>query len=300
MKKQNLTIIIAAVVFLLGAIGAFYVISQKNAQIESLSAENTNLDQTIMNKDSVVNDLASSFDEIENSLKFIQEKRNQLAIPEDQENGKTQKESILADIDLMNTMLEESSVKIDELEAKLKQSGLNISNFEKRITALNDQVEKQNSEIADLRNVIEQKDFQIADLNTKVNDLNMTVAENLDTIKYKEQVILNKDDELNTGHVAYGTYKELRDMGVLTKEGGILGIGASKTIEENFDDEYFTTLDTREVNVIPLHAKKATVVSEHPKDSYELVQEGDQIAYLQIDNPDEFWKISKYAVIEVK
>jgi hypothetical protein len=42
------------------------------------------------------------------------------------------------------------------------------------------------------------------------------------------------------------------------------------------------------------------VISEHPVSSYSLVEENGQIAYLQIDNPEEFWKISKYAVIEVK
>jgi len=42
------------------------------------------------------------------------------------------------------------------------------------------------------------------------------------------------------------------------------------------------------------------LVTEHPAGSYELVrQDEDQIASIAILNPDEFWKISKYAVVEL-
>ncbi len=299
-KNQKTTTIVLAIFLLVVLIGALLLINQKNTEIDSLVSENTSLDQEIMEKDSVVNDFITSFDEIESSLTFIKEKRNQLALPTDQENGKTQKEAILDDIDLMNNMLEESSEKIAELEARLRNSGISISSLEKRIESLIQDIESQNTQIAELRTLVEQKDFQIADLGNKIEDLNQTIASNLDTITYKEQVITETTDELNTGHVAYGTFKELKEMGIVSREGGLLGIGATKAIEENFDDAYFTTVDIREVSTIPLHTKKATIISEHPYNSYELVEEDDQVAYLQINNPDEFWKISKYAVIEVK
>jgi hypothetical protein len=87
----------------------------------------------------------------------------------------------------------------------------------------------------------------------------------------------------------------------LVREGGFLGLlGQNKTIQENFDDEYFTELNIQETKTIPLNSKKAVVVSEHPNNSYTLVEEDGLVSYLQIDNPEEFWKISKYAVIEVK
>ncbi len=299
-KKQLRTIIIAAVIVIVGSIGALYVITEKDAQISSLMSENTSLDELITEKDSVVNDLVSTFDEIENNLKFIKEKRTQLSLPEGQEDGKTQKESLIEDINLMNTMLEESSDKIAQLEAKLKKSGLNVKSFEKRIAALTKDIENQNTEIAELRLIIEEKDFQLAELSSKIENLNVEMSNRLDSMLQKDEVITGKTNALNTGHIAYGSYKELKEKGVLTKEGGILGIGASKAIQENFDEEYFTTLDIREITTIPLHSKKAKIISEHPYDSYTLVEEDNQIAYLQIDNPEEFWRISKYAVIEVK
>jgi len=121
-----------------------------------------------------------------------------------------------------------------------------------------------------------------------------------DTISAKQNIIKERTDKLNTAHFALGTFKKLKEEGILNREGGVLGLGANKAIQENFDSKYFTELDIRKTKTIPVNAKKAVLISEHPLNSYKLVKENDQIAYLEIENPEEFWRISKYAVIEVK
>lgn len=298
-KKQIKTLAIAAVVFVVAIMGGVYVYTQKEAQLKSLDSEKTALFEQMQAKDSLMNDLESTFSEIENSLTFIKEKRSNLSIKEG-EGVKDQKKELMSDISLMNTMLEQSSKKIDELEAKLKKSGINLRAFEKRIAALNSDINTQNTQIAELKQMVEQKDFHIAELETKINEQNEFLATQTDSLTNESQRLVERTNEMNTGHVAYGTYKELKDKGLLTKEGGILGLGANTVVNNQFDDDYFTSLDIRDTKIIPIHAKKAQVISEHPADSYSMVEEDGQIAYLQIDNPDEFWKISKYAVIEVK
>jgi predicted nucleic acid-binding Zn-ribbon protein len=298
-KKQVKTIVIAAVILVVAIFGGVYLYTQKQAQLKSLSSEKTALFEQMQAKDSLMNDLENTFSEIENNLTFIKEKRSKLSI-EEGEGVKDQKKELLADITLMNTMLEESSKKIDELETKLKKSGINMRAFEKRIAALNSDISTQNNQIAELQQMIEQKDFQIAELETKITEQNEFLANQTDSLARESQRLAERTNELNTGHVAYGTFQELKEKGLLTKEGGFLGLGSNKVVNNQFDEDYFTTLDIRDTKVIPLHAKKAQVISEHPTDSYSLVEEEGQIAYLQIDNPDEFWKISKYAVIEVK
>lgn len=298
-KKQVKTIAIAAAIFVVAIFGGVYVYTQKEAQLKSLNSEKTALYEQMQAKDSLMNDLENTFNDIENSLTFIKEKRSNLSI-EEGEGVKDQKKELLADITLMNTMLEESSKKIEELEAKLKKSGVNMRAFEKRIAALNKDINTQNTQIAELKQMVEQKDFQIAELETKINEQNEFLASQTDSLTKESQRLVERTNELNEGHVAYGTYQELRDKGVLTKEGGFLGLGANKVVNNTFDSDYFTTLDIRDTKIIPLHSKKAQMISEHPADSYSMVEEDGQIAYLQIDNPDEFWKISKYAVIEVK
>lgn len=298
-KIQIGTIVAALVILLIVAISAVYVNTQKQNQIQALENEKAQMIQTMQQKDSLMNDAENTFNEIEENLKFIKEKRQQIAMAQ-QEGGKNRRQAVIDDIKLMNTMLEASDKKIAELQDKLKKSGIHVRSLEQRIAALNESLTNQNNEIADLKKVIEEKDNNLAQLNSKVNDMNGEMARQADTISYKQQQIVNKTNELNTGHFALGTFKKLKDEGILSREGGILGVGSSKAIQENFDNKYFTTVDIRSTKTIPLHTKKAKVISEHPDNSYQLVEENGQVAYLEIKNPEEFWKISKYAVIEVK
>ncbi|HKJ42395.1 MAG TPA: hypothetical protein VKA27_09890 [Sunxiuqinia sp.] len=300
-RKKQLGIILAAVVIVIvAAVGSFYIYNQKQTEVKSLTAKNTDLNEMIENRDSVVNDLVNSFNEIEDNLKFIKEKRKQLSIEEQKEGGVDKKQSIINDIKLMNSMLEESSKHIAELEKKLKRSGIRLNAFQQKIASLSKTVADQNSDIEQLRKTVEEKNVMVAGLNQRVDSMQYEIAKRNDTIETKQQVIAHKTDELNTGHVAYGTYKELKDKGLLVKDGGFLGLGRSTELQENFDPEYFTDLNIQETKTIPIHSKKAMIITDHPDSSYTLVKQDGQIAYLQINNPNEFWKISKYAVIEVK
>lgn len=299
-KKMQLgTIILAAVLVIAGIIGSVYVLNQKDAQINSLMMEKNDLSQMMQQKDSVLNDVETSFNEIEDNLNLIKEKRNLISMTR-AEGGKNRKQAIIDDINMLNTLLEENNRKMAELEQKLKKSGLNLKSYEKRLQALNETIESQNTEIAELKKMVEDKNVSLAELNTKVGNMDQDLKKQADTITYKQSQIVDKTNKLNTAHVALGTFKELKAEGILDREGGILGIGSNKAIQENFDPKHFKELDIRQTKTIAVNAKKAVVISEHPNNSYKLVEENGQIAYLEIKDPQEFWRISKYAVIQVK
>ena len=46
--------------------------------------------------------------------------------------------------------------------------------------------------------------------------------------------------------------------------------------------------------------RKINLISKHPVNSYKLIEEDGLITKLEIEVPKDFWKISHYAVIEVK
>ena len=121
-----------------------------------------------------------------------------------------------------------------------------------------------------------------------------------DSLLMKAQTIEQKDNELNKAYFAIGTFKELKDNGVVQKEGGFLGIGRNEKITENLNDGYFTEIDKRSTDVFPVFSKKVEMISQHPDSSYRYIYDDDQIAYVKIENPDEFWKMTKYAVLELK
>ena len=298
-KTQLTTIIIAGILLIVGIVGGVYVYNQKQAEISSLMTERDNTNQMIQQKDSIVNDMETTFNEIEANLKFIKEKRNQISMIQS-EGGKNRKQLLVEDVKLMDNMLEESEKKIAELQGKLKKSGLNLASYEKRLKVLTESIESQNIEIAELKKVVEDKNISLAVLNTKVDSLGLDIKDKVDSITFKQEVIVERTNTLNTAHVVTGTFKELKAEGILDREGGILGLGSNKAIQENFDSKNFTELDIRDTKTIPVNAKKAVLISEHPNNSYKLVEENGQIAYLEINDPQEFWRISKYAVIQVK
>jgi len=299
-KTQVATLLLVSILVIVAAIAGFRVYNQKVDEINTLQAEKQNVTANLQERDSLVNELVASMNDIEANLKFIKEKRQQLSIETAKEGGRDQKQAIIDDINLMNEMLEKSSSHINDLEKKLKNSGFEISSLKKKIASLNESVEEQNVQIAELRKTIDEKDFMITDMNNQIDDMKVQIAQKSDTLQQKEDVITQKTNELNKAYVAYGSYKELKDKGLLTKDGGFLWLGRHTSLQENFDDTNFTELDIRDTQNIPLFSQKVKMISEHPDSSYSFVEEDGQIAYLHIDNPEEFWKISKYAVIETK
>ncbi len=299
-RTQLITILAAVVIVVGGAISAVYFYTQKQDELFSLQTRNKDLSIVLTERDSVVNELVDAFTEIEENLKFVKQKRSQLTIDGNKEGRLDREKSIIEDINLMNQILEESSKRIAELEKRLKNSGFELKSFKRKLAKLNKTIEEQSTQIAGLRTELEEKNVLLADLNTKVFEMETEIANQSETIESKEMLIEEKVNELNKAYMAYGTYKELKDKGLLSKDGGFMWIGRNTTIREDFDQDYFTELNIQDTKSIPLHAKKATVVSEHPNNSYTLVEEDGMIAYLKINNPEEFWRISKYAVIAVK
>ncbi len=307
METDRRTIIsgISAVLLLLIIVIGGIIILNKKTQIEQLNQQNVNLNTTLVTRDSLVNEMASTFDEIEENLTFIRNKRGQLVLTP-QEGFKNQKETLVADIKLMNDMLEESSKKIEELDKKLKKSGIEISSFKNKIAQLNKYIAEQDNSMQQLKAEIEQRDYKIAEMDVKLSKLQGDIASKDDSLVTKSQIIadksqtiVEKENEINKAYFVVGTHSELIKNGVLTKD-GFLGSKKNTSIRDDFNESYFTQLDIRNANQFPLHAKKAKLISEHPANSYRLVEENDKIAYLEIENPKEFWKLTKYVIVETK
>ena len=61
---------------------------------------------------------------------------------------------------------------------------------------------------------------------------------------------------------------------------------------------YFTKADRRTLSEIPLHSHKAELMTNHPKDSYEIVANGN-VKTLRILNAHKFWEKSNFLVVKV-
>jgi len=102
-----------------------------------------------------------------------------------------------------------------------------------------------------------------------------------------------------------GTEKELRDKGVIAKEGGanLLFFRAGRTMVPSrvLNPDAFTAIDQREVKMIPIPdtTAKYRIVSRQSLDDADVLWR-DAASFkgnLNITKPDEFWAPSKFLII---
>jgi len=101
-------------------------------------------------------------------------------------------------------------------------------------------------------------------------------------------------NNLNTCYYVIGSKKELKAHKII--ESGFLR--KTKILEGDFEMSYFTKADRRTLNDIPLHSNKAELLTNHPKDSYELVDHGGTKT-LHILNANRFWEKSNFLVVKI-
>jgi hypothetical protein len=294
-KGNSKPMMIAFILFLVIGVVFYSLYRREHKQLITLmETQKKSMTETITSRDSVINEWISTFDEIEKNLALIREKEKIITInSSDVEFSKDKKEQILEDIKYINSLLEQNKKKIASLNAQLKKSGGTIKALQGKIAELEASMKQSETEISDLKTTLTEKDFEIEQLNAEMTDLQITLIQ-------KEEKIVNQTNELNKGYVASGTFKELKEKGLVTKEGGFIGLGRKKSLIENFPDSAFTQINITEYSTIPVHSKDARFITEHPAGSYEFKKGNNNLVEsIEIKDPIQFWKISKYAVVEL-
>lgn len=282
------------IIIIVGAILISHYNKQNNMQLALMESQKTSFTKQLNQRDSLVNDWLATFDQIEKDLATIKQKENALTLKSSNaELSTNKKEQILNDIKFLNNLLEANKKKIASLNAQVRKSGSTIKGLEEKVASLDATIKQYENDMTVLKQNLAAKDTQIGQLNTQVASLDSTVTQQTDKIN-------NQTSMLNTAFIASGTYKQLKDKGILTKEGGFLGLGRKEMVEDNARDSLFTKIDITQTKTIPVNARKVKLITDHPTGSYTMVPEGDnKIAYIEINNPNEFWKRSKVAVVEL-
>jgi hypothetical protein len=286
----GLVLVIAAVI-----IGITRFNTERRNQLAVIDNQKQAFTEMLTKRDSMINESMATFDEIEKNLSTIKEKEKIISMnSSDKEFSKGKKQQILDDIANINTLLDQNKKKIASLTAQLKNSGSTIKGMQVKIAELEASMKQREAEVADLKNVLVQKDFQIGQLNTQVTDQQTAIAQ-------KDEKLGKQTYDLNKAFVASGTYKDLKAKGLVIKDGGFLGLGRKKLLQTNFADSSFTQVDISQLKTIPVNSKEAQLITEHPSGSYEMIHDkNNYISSIEIKDPAQFWKISKYAVVEVK
>ena len=255
------------------------------AEKEALAVENQNLENEFNTTIGIIN-------EVENNLQAIRDAEGMLTV---QQEG-SERDQIVSELLQIKERMAENRARLDSLNQVIEQSGRNNGNLRAQIKKLQAQIAEKEEMIAGLEATIAEKDGQIANLNTKVEGLNNELDNANNEIKNLNDQALAQTDEMNTVYYIGAKAKELKEKGII--------LSAKKIFKGDVPTEEFTKADMRQLNTIVFQTKKAVVLTTHPVESYTLTKdkdaEGNKIVTLEITNPEQFWKVTRYLVVLTK
>jgi len=281
------------IIFALLILPFFVACNQK--EIKQLKEDNLQLTNAANQKEVAINDFVATLNSIQENLDIIKEKEN-IVVVNSENPDKSQKQKITSTLTSINNILEQNRLKIAELDKKLKNSWYKNSKLRKLTTRLKTDIAKKEADIIILKEQIADLDIKVEGLTTDVENLNTTVtdltAQNAESAKLIEE----KTNNLNTAYYLIGTSSELKLKQVISKKGGIIGIGSANVLNDNFDTKEFKQIDIRETALIPITGKKVELITTHPQGSFKI-EEGKGLAII---DAEQFWKSSKYLVVKVR
>ncbi len=269
---------------------------KQSADYKTLKAQNDSLMNAKLTLQNEVDGYFSAMNEIEQNIEKIKSTQNTITIqPVGQDLNDDVRTKINEDMAYLNDMLQENKEELSKLKTKLKKSGFKSAELESTIARLTKSLDEESQKVADLQTQLAQKDSLIAGLGTTVDNLGKNI-ENLATEnKVKQSKIADQEETIHTAWYVFGTRKELKEQKIITSDGFF---SPQRILESDFNKNYFVRIDARNTKSIPLYSTSAKILTNHPKSSYTLEKENGNFILL-IVNPDDFWSISKYLVIEV-
>lgn len=255
------------------------------------------LNVLITERDSTINDLFASFDEIETNLDSVALRQNIISTEVDKQKGEVKEDSkqrINLQIAAINDLMVQNRQKIEELNGKLKKYSIRINKFQKMVNGLNEEIAQKTTELQSLNEKLSAANAQLAELQTSIGTLTTNNSTQL-------QQIADQTAQLHTAYYVVGKSKDLETMNVIDKKGGVLGVGKTAKLNADISSGNFTKIDYTQVVNIPINSKKAKLITEHPSSSYILDKDekGNEYTNLRITQPESFWSTSKYLVIAI-
>jgi len=277
---------------------------KRSADYQALKAQNDSLQNAKLKLQDEVDGYFSAMNEIEQNIEKIKSTQNSISVqPVGQEMTDDVRTKIKEDMSYLNEMLQTNKDELDRLKVKLRKSGFRSTELEQTISRLSKSLEEESSKVAELQIQLSQKDSLITQLSSSVNDmgkniedLSVNVKEKDTKIKEKESKIKEQDETIHTAWYVFGTKKELKEQRIITSDGLF---SAQRVLQSDFNKNYFVRIDARNTKSIPLYSTRAKILTTHPKSSYTLEKENGNFILLIVE-PNQFWSISKYLVIEVE
>lgn len=239
-------------------------------------------------------ELLSLVKEVSVGLEQIKQLENIMTIAAANPNENPgQKARILSDISAVKGKIRQRKEQLQNLEAKLHRSTINSKELKETIEALSIQIDSQMEEIESLRQQLVAANAQIGILHSTVDSLYTTVSAVTGERDSAKEESVKLENALNTCYYIIATKSELKKANII--ESGFLR--NTRLMKGDFDKDAFAISDKSTLAVLPLGTDKAKILTNHPKESYEIVEENGQ-KIIRIINTAKFWSLTNYLVVQ--
>ena len=265
-----------------------------------LQVENDSLKMELNQRNAELDEMLGTFNEISEGFRQINAAENRVDLQRGAvaEGSLTAREQIASDIEFIRTQMEENKQQIAKLQQMLKTSKNTSAQLKRAVEQLTQELEAKAQRIEELQAEFASKNIRIQELDAAVSDLTSQKEQLTIENEAKAQTVAQQDKTLHTAWFVFGTKKELKDQNILSGSGLFKKGEVMK--DENVNKDYFTEIDIRTTKEIKLYSKSADVLTSHPAGSYEMEEDDKGQLTLKIINPEQFWSVSKYLVIQVK
>ena len=276
----------------LGAFVALFAVSCNQDKIDALTQQVDSLQQVNDMNEQKMNSYFALITEVQSNLRNI--KQTELGILDEAQGSEgvnaDSKQKIQQDFETIHRAFQDSRSKLDSMENALKKAEGKLPYLRGLVAGLQKDLKASEKTIKDLKAQLDEKNIKIASLDSTVASIS-AIRDSINEVNVANMAaIQQQDEELNTAYYFLANKKTLKEKGLKNLQGA--------TINESL----CTKVDIREFKELPLGAKKAVILTNHPTNSYSLVKSpgDDKNLILKITNYKTFWSVSKKLVIQVK
>lgn len=281
MKLQGLVIITVVAIAACNHTGTEEVEKIKSlAQRDSMRAVLAN------EKDSLITAYLDDLNEMQENLDRIKEREKIITMksPGDMDD----RQMTVAEIKELDDWILSNDKKMNDLQMMLKKMDTKNTKLE--------------SLVAHLTQETAEKDEEISELQTKLSKANDSVR--LVTARFNDSIGVIRSQraqmsELSAVYYIVGTMKDLKDEGIIDKEGGFIGVGRVAVLNPLLSKNKFLKTNPLSLKGFGLHGKFRRIITIHPDQSYKVIN-GSKADSFSIVMPSTFWGESKYLVIAIK
>ena len=287
-------------VILMAALPLFFASCAGN---DEKTAVADSLQSVIDQKDVEINALFEVLSDIENNLTEISSRYSQIATLRQQnpEKNANVKGQITDQLAVIENMMSQNKAKIATLNSKVASLNEENSKLQDFIESLNARMAEQENQINSLMNELTISKETIKKLSGNVSELTQSNKDKDAQIAQQAEEMAYLADQSHKAYYVVGSYDELKEKGIVNKEGGLLFKSQKATSSVNVKN--FNLIDKTKVTTIDINLRKVRIISVHPKDSYEIVYDetdSKMARKLVIKDVAKFWSTTDFLIISTK